>query len=133
MEQSRDVILGGVLRPSGDLRAAVHATEGFPDVGRVRRHDPALPIRAARPRARATTRPASSILNVLWPKPAAPLKTAAAARRNASSVGGWPRRETSASATRHGLCATPPIASLASAIRPPSKSSAAATETSAKA
>src|SRR5205823_6104085 len=76
---------------------------------------------------------ARSILNALCSSPRAGSSSCAAAARNVSAVAGAPARARSAAIARHGLCATPPSASLTPRTLPASTSSAAATDTSANA
>ena len=93
----------------------------------------ACPPRSAAPRTAAIVRRASSTLNALSRSGRASASSASAAARKVSSVAGRPRSASSARQARQGLGATPPSASRTSAIASPSSSSAAATETSAKA
>src|ERR1043166_8513015 len=134
------VVLGGVFRRAGDLGASIDPRSRFAEragghgayLMRLSDCDCGVPA-AAWASARTTPRRASAILKSLWPKPRASRRTTAAARAKVSRVAGAPASASSAARSRHGLCATPPSASRASLIVPPSISRPTATETSANA
>ena len=89
---------------------------------------------AASVSARTTMRRASSILKALSPDGLASASAASAAPAKASRVGRDARQQQlPRPRARQGFAATPPSASRASAIVPPSIRSAAAAETTAKA
>jgi len=73
---------------------------------------------------------ASSILNPLCSNEMAPFRMISAAAAKFSLLAGLSLRKSSASKTRHGRCATPPTAILASLMRSFSSINAVATETS---
>src|SRR6516162_6109995 len=134
--------LAGVFRGAGNLGAAIDAGCGGADVSR---HEPAPAHRiflldcdcgvpaAACVSARTMARRARSILKALCSKPLASRSKTSPARVNVDWLAACPRSSASADGSRQGLCATAPSARRASLIVFPSSSSAAATDTSAKA
>src|SRR5262249_11259508 len=125
VRDARDRHVGGVARRAHHLGLAVDAVDGI-----------AAELHAA-PRvlasARTMVRRASSTLNWLCRRGLAPASPAWAAWEKPGSVGAFPTRCFSASTARQGLVPTPPSASRAPRIFPPSMRSAAAAATSAKA
>src|SRR5258708_26801199 len=82
--------------------------------------------------ARRATRCASSTLKALWARGRASVNDAAIADLSPSmSSSEIPRNLVSAAVSRHGLCATPPMASRAARMRLPSVATPAAAETNA--
>src|SRR5258707_8585756 len=139
MRKAGCIELAGIFRDAGDLGVAVDAGYSAADIRRHGAHrillsdcDWGVPV-AAWVSARTIARRARSILKALCSKPLASRSTKSAARENVASMAGCPRSAASAAKSRHGLCATPPSARRASPILFPSSSSAAATDTSAKA
>src|SRR2546421_11734396 len=119
MRLPRHIELGCVSGTARDLLSAVDAADGLSD-GHAR--PPAVWT------ARTMARCMSSILKSLCPRPCAPCAASAAARRRAAASRLPPARAVSTWGTRQGLVPTPPRATRAWRMRPPSISAATAAE-----
>src|SRR5262249_42406464 len=141
-----DCVLVGIFRSAGHLRRTIDSvprdTDGAGGAGRylhLKGHACAsssaesVALSSSSSSVRTMTLRASGTLKALPGSGTASASSASAARRNDSSVAGAPRSAASAFQARHGLCATPPSARRTSRTRPSATSSAAATETRAKA
>ena len=132
--RSFDRILVGICCRAGDLRNPVETVErraGRAGYEVIFHRCFSSPVKSSSVRTRVLR--ASGTLNALPGKGCASVNSASAARPNTSSVAGAPRSTASAFVARQGLSATPPSAMRTSRTTPSVTSSAAATETSAKA
>src|SRR5437773_8073645 len=127
-----------VARGAGDLEPPVGTVDRLSDdlVGTLVEPAVAVVVHATAPAfcsARATVRRARSTLNALSRKGIAPTTAASLAAAMVSLLSGRPMSARSAASARHGLCATPPSVTRASATRPSATRNPVATETSANA
>src|SRR6266446_3578797 len=136
-EDVRDVVnrvFIGIFGRTGDLLSPVETAQRCADGARDELHlhgCTSSSVRSSSVRTRVLR--ASGTLNALPGRGCASANSASAARLNISSVAGAPRSTASAFVARQGLGATPPSAMRTSRTTPSVTSSAAATETSAKA
>src|SRR5256886_4912897 len=125
VRQTWYVELGSVRGAARDLLAAVDAADWLSDNCGGHARAPAVST------ARTRTRCMSSILKLLCPRPCAPSAASPAAGRSTAGSRLAPASAASTRGTRHGLVPTPPRATRACRMRPPSISSATAADTTA--
>src|SRR5438132_3456894 len=138
MAQARQRELGRVAGSAGDLEPPVSAVDRPTDdlIRALVEGAVVVVAHATAPAfcsARATVRRARSTLNALSRKGIAPTTAASLAAAIVSWSSGRPMSARSAASARHGLCATPPSVTRASATRPSTTRNPVATETSANA
>src|ERR1035438_3804721 len=151
VHQINDIVLRGKLRRARDLDVTVEPIDWFAQIAMLVRESVALAVGhhvshrvhgflhdahraapspdASSESTSAMVRFASSILKALFLRGIAGANSAAAAAAKLSGVGALPRRKSSATEARHGLCETPPSARRISRMMPASTFNAAATET----